>query len=186
MKASRCRMISITPRCRDLSNEAKQKLQTHRPRTIGHASRIDGMTPAALTLLVAHVKRGRGKTRVIMSGQGALERAKPIKNVALFCSRLFHVKRKNASRRSLICSWSGKTNSTSWQNRHFLWFGPGTSPIRSSFIDHAPNAKVWADFGTGAGFPRIPIACALAGTAREFIFISLKALAKRPIFCARS
>jgi tRNA uridine 5-carboxymethylaminomethyl modification enzyme len=42
-----------------LSNEAKQKLQSHRPRTIGHASRIDGMTPAALTLLVAHVKRGR-------------------------------------------------------------------------------------------------------------------------------
>jgi tRNA uridine 5-carboxymethylaminomethyl modification enzyme len=42
-----------------LSNEAKQKLQTHKPRTIGHASKIDGMTPAALTLLVAHVKRGR-------------------------------------------------------------------------------------------------------------------------------
>jgi len=42
-----------------LSNEAKQKLQTHRPRTIGHASKIDGMTPAALTLLVAHLKRGR-------------------------------------------------------------------------------------------------------------------------------
>ncbi len=44
-----------------LSNEAKQKLQSHRPRTIGHASKIDGMTPAALTLLVAHVKRGRAK-----------------------------------------------------------------------------------------------------------------------------
>jgi tRNA uridine 5-carboxymethylaminomethyl modification enzyme len=42
-----------------LSNEAKQKLQMHRPRTIGHASKIDGVTPAALTLLVAHVKRGR-------------------------------------------------------------------------------------------------------------------------------
>jgi tRNA uridine 5-carboxymethylaminomethyl modification enzyme len=42
-----------------LSNETKQKLQTHRPRTIGHASKIDGMTPAALTLLVANVKRGR-------------------------------------------------------------------------------------------------------------------------------
>jgi len=42
-----------------LSNEAKQKLQTHRPRTIGHASRIDGITPAALTLLVAHVRRGK-------------------------------------------------------------------------------------------------------------------------------
>jgi tRNA uridine 5-carboxymethylaminomethyl modification enzyme len=42
-----------------LSNEMKQKLQTHRPRTIGHASRIDGVTPAALTLLAAHVRRGR-------------------------------------------------------------------------------------------------------------------------------
>ena len=44
-----------------LSNEVKQKLHAQRPRTIGHAGRIDGMTPAALTLLVAHVKRGRDK-----------------------------------------------------------------------------------------------------------------------------
>ncbi len=45
-----------------LSNEAKHKLQTLRPRTIGQAGRIDGMTPAALTLLVAHVRRkGRAK-----------------------------------------------------------------------------------------------------------------------------
>ena len=42
-----------------LSNEMKQKLQTHRPRTIGHASRIDGVTPAALTLVAAHVRRGK-------------------------------------------------------------------------------------------------------------------------------
>jgi tRNA uridine 5-carboxymethylaminomethyl modification enzyme len=42
-----------------LSNEVKQKLQMRRPRTIGHASRIDGVTPAALTLLVAHVRRGK-------------------------------------------------------------------------------------------------------------------------------
>jgi tRNA uridine 5-carboxymethylaminomethyl modification enzyme len=42
-----------------LSNEMKQKLQAHRPRTIGHAARIDGVTPAALTLLVAHVRRGK-------------------------------------------------------------------------------------------------------------------------------
>jgi len=40
-----------------LSNEARHKLQTHRPRTIGHASRIDGITPGALTLLVAHIHR---------------------------------------------------------------------------------------------------------------------------------
>jgi tRNA uridine 5-carboxymethylaminomethyl modification enzyme len=41
-----------------LSNEVRQKLQSARPRTIGQAGRIDGITPAALTLLVAHLKRG--------------------------------------------------------------------------------------------------------------------------------
>jgi tRNA uridine 5-carboxymethylaminomethyl modification enzyme len=47
-----------------LSNEVRQKLQTHRPRTVGHAGRIDGMTPAALTLLVAHLHRqDRGQDR---------------------------------------------------------------------------------------------------------------------------
>ena len=45
-----------------LSNEARQKLLKYRPRTIGHAAKLDGMTPAALTLLVATVKRGRGKS----------------------------------------------------------------------------------------------------------------------------
>jgi tRNA uridine 5-carboxymethylaminomethyl modification enzyme len=44
-----------------LSNEAKQKLSKHRPRTIGQAARIDGITPAALTLIAAHIRRGRGK-----------------------------------------------------------------------------------------------------------------------------
>ena len=47
-----------------LSNEVRNKLQTHRPRTIGHAGRIDGITPAALTLLVAHLRRqGRKLSR---------------------------------------------------------------------------------------------------------------------------
>jgi tRNA uridine 5-carboxymethylaminomethyl modification enzyme len=44
-----------------LSMEVRQKLQAIRPRTIGQAGRIDGVTPAALTLLVAHVRRGKDK-----------------------------------------------------------------------------------------------------------------------------
>jgi tRNA uridine 5-carboxymethylaminomethyl modification enzyme len=45
-----------------LSHEIRQKLQAIRPSTIGQAGRIDGMTPAALTLLAAHVRRrGRGR-----------------------------------------------------------------------------------------------------------------------------
>lgn len=40
-----------------LSNELKQKLERHRPGTISQAGRIDGMTPAALMLLLAAAKR---------------------------------------------------------------------------------------------------------------------------------
>jgi tRNA uridine 5-carboxymethylaminomethyl modification enzyme len=41
-----------------LSNEMKQKFGAQRPRTVGQAGRLDGVTPAALTLLAAHVRRG--------------------------------------------------------------------------------------------------------------------------------
>ncbi len=40
-----------------LSNEVRQKLAQHRPQTIGQASRIQGITPAAISLLLIHLKR---------------------------------------------------------------------------------------------------------------------------------
>ena len=40
-----------------LSNEVKGKLIQHQPETIGQASRISGMTPAAISLLLVHIKR---------------------------------------------------------------------------------------------------------------------------------
>jgi len=40
-----------------LSNEVCQKLIDHRPATIGQASRLSGMTPAAISLLLVHLKR---------------------------------------------------------------------------------------------------------------------------------
>jgi tRNA uridine 5-carboxymethylaminomethyl modification enzyme len=41
---------------RGLSTEVRQKLGKHRPATLAQAARIDGMTPAALLLLLAHLK----------------------------------------------------------------------------------------------------------------------------------
>lgn len=40
-----------------LSKEVQQKLSSHRPQTIGQASRISGVTPAAISLLLVHLKR---------------------------------------------------------------------------------------------------------------------------------
>ena len=43
---------------RGLSTEVQQKLNQHRPETLGQAARISGVTPAAISLLLVHLKRG--------------------------------------------------------------------------------------------------------------------------------
>ena len=52
---------------RGLSAEVQQKLNQHRPENIGQASRISGVTPAAIALLLVHLKRG---FRTPPSGEG--------------------------------------------------------------------------------------------------------------------
>ncbi|MDC7705308.1 tRNA uridine-5-carboxymethylaminomethyl(34) synthesis enzyme MnmG [Vogesella indigofera] len=46
-----------------LSKEVSQKLNQHRPETLGQASRIQGITPAAIALLLVHLKRGFSDAR---------------------------------------------------------------------------------------------------------------------------
>ncbi|WP_341676967.1 tRNA uridine-5-carboxymethylaminomethyl(34) synthesis enzyme MnmG [Niveibacterium sp. SC-1] len=48
---------------RGLSKEVQQKLGQHRPQTIGQASRIQGVTPAAISLLLIHLKKNEMLTR---------------------------------------------------------------------------------------------------------------------------
>ncbi|WP_027037540.1 tRNA uridine-5-carboxymethylaminomethyl(34) synthesis enzyme MnmG [Mesorhizobium ciceri] len=46
-----------------LSNELKQKMQARRPRSIADAQRMEGMTPAALAIIVAHVRHAESAQR---------------------------------------------------------------------------------------------------------------------------
>ncbi|MEW5904506.1 MAG: tRNA uridine-5-carboxymethylaminomethyl(34) synthesis enzyme MnmG [Pseudomonadota bacterium] len=55
---------------RALSIEAQQKLNQHKPETIGHASRISGITPADIALLLVHLKRG-GRTKAMEANDAA-------------------------------------------------------------------------------------------------------------------
>jgi tRNA uridine 5-carboxymethylaminomethyl modification enzyme len=48
-----------------LSNELREKLEVARPATLGQAARIDGMTPAALTLILAESKRRAAAARAV-------------------------------------------------------------------------------------------------------------------------
>ncbi|MER8576969.1 tRNA uridine-5-carboxymethylaminomethyl(34) synthesis enzyme MnmG [Mesorhizobium sp. M1338] len=47
-----------------LSNELKQKMQARRPRSIADAQRMEGMTPAALAIIVAHVRHAESAQRL--------------------------------------------------------------------------------------------------------------------------
>ena len=44
-----------------LSHEVRQRLARQRPETLGHASRMAGVTPAAISLLLVHLKKGRAR-----------------------------------------------------------------------------------------------------------------------------
>ena len=53
-----------------LSIEVRQKLSRHRPATVGQASRISGITPAAISLLLVHLKKGRPGLRPLSATAG--------------------------------------------------------------------------------------------------------------------
>ncbi len=51
-----------------LSQELKTKLERIRPPSVGHAERIEGMTPAAVALLLAHLRKGSNSVSVGLAG----------------------------------------------------------------------------------------------------------------------
>jgi tRNA uridine 5-carboxymethylaminomethyl modification enzyme len=51
-----------------LSIEARQKLEKNKPETLGQASRISGITPATISLLLIHLKRNHSLGRATGGG----------------------------------------------------------------------------------------------------------------------
>ena len=165
-----------------LSNEARQRLEAARPATIGQASRMDGMTPAALTLLIAHLRRKpraskassrlrpcrRGRRspwrrrlqdkRQFGAGQADLAADK---RAAL---KLCPVSRETEERLdryvALLREWQPKTNLVAPSTLPSIW----TRHVADSLqlLDLAPSGRSWIDLGSGGGFPGIVLACALA------------------------
>jgi 16S rRNA (guanine527-N7)-methyltransferase len=63
---------------------------------------------------------------------------------------------------ALVLQWQKTTNLIASSTIAEIW----TRHVADSLqlLDLAPSAKIWIDFGSGGGFPGIPIACALAQT----------------------
>jgi tRNA uridine 5-carboxymethylaminomethyl modification enzyme len=54
-----------------LSVEVRQKLAKHQPETLGQASRISGVTPAAISLLLVHMRRFRSRPSAVVGSATA-------------------------------------------------------------------------------------------------------------------
>jgi 16S rRNA (guanine527-N7)-methyltransferase len=75
-----------------------------------------------------------------------------------------------------------------WQQNQNL-IGPSTIPTiwtrhvadSLQLLEHAPQALAWADFGSGAGFPGIPIACALADKPGAMVHL-IESVGKKATF----
>jgi 16S rRNA (guanine527-N7)-methyltransferase len=61
---------------------------------------------------------------------------------------------------ALLLSWQEKFNLVAKSTLPLVWTRHVSDSLQ--LLDHAPDANVWVDYGSGAGFPGIPIACALA------------------------
>ena len=141
-----------------LSNEILTKLELIRPINLLQASRIEGVTPAAMTLLNLHIKRKR-----------LFQKEKIFYKIAMLKNRLNYdilLNKICVSRETcdllgvyydMLISWNKKINlvsrksiSTSW-NRHFL-------DSAQLWLYLPSKANKWLDFGSGAGFPGLVIA----------------------------
>ena len=175
-----------------LSMEVRQKLQTIRPRTIGQAGRIDGMTPAALTLLVAHCG---AQSRSAAVGQYG----KPPASTPMRRATLDSISPPTESGRRCSVTVSRET----WERlEHFVdlllkWQAIDQSDRvldNSSVVDAArrrfaaarPARAECAPLdrsGSGGGSPGLVIACALAGKPGAEVHL-VESVQKKPPSCA--
>ena len=146
-------------RCRGFPTKSARSCKPTRPRTIGQAGRIDGITPAALTLLVAHVlgaPQARSRRRMSAVGEGAASgEALDLSADRARALALTPVSRETAARLDrfveLLLAWEKHTNLIARSTIPTIW----TRHVADSLqlLALAPDAKVWVDLGSGAGFP---------------------------------
>jgi 16S rRNA (guanine527-N7)-methyltransferase len=80
---------------------------------------------------------------------------------------------------ALLLLWQDKFNLVAESTLPLIWTRHVSDSLQ--LLGHAPDAVVWADYGSGAGFPGIPIACALADRPGAKVHL-IESVGKKAIF----
>ena len=142
-----------------LSHEMRQRLAAARPATLGAAGRVPGVTPAALTALLAHVRKTEHR-KSVRRRPGA---ARSDGAGARPSGAMFHVKHASGSRSTRPSSGNGSDASTWSRPRRCPRSGPGTFWIRRSSPPCSPTTP-WATRSTSAAAPASPAWCSRSST----------------------
>lgn len=139
-----------------LSAEVIQKLSQIQPRTLAQAGRISGVTPAALSLLLAHIKKTTMAHARRHSAESDIEKALKAGLTALNIS---------GDADALACAYAAYlTLLDKWNRTYNLTAVQAIEDMVERHILDSLAIRPWMtgthilDVGTGAGFPGIPLA----------------------------
>jgi 16S rRNA (guanine527-N7)-methyltransferase len=103
------------------------------------------------------------------SGQGAFDLAADKRRALALTPVSRETEERLKKYVDLLLLWQSRFNLVASSTLPILW----TRHIADSLqlLPLAPDAKIWVDFGSGAGFPGIPIACTLADTTGAMVHL---------------
>ncbi|CAG0909943.1 unnamed protein product [Cyprideis torosa] len=159
-----------------LSNELVQKLETIRPVNLGQAGRIEGITPAALTLILAHLRR------LAVRGGGAAKNLAQVSRETILRLSIYH---------ALLNKWQAKTNLIAPGTLPDYWTRHVADSLQLyALIRKSPGAlpHYWIDIGSGGGFPGLVLACLFAAestTDQVFSIVLVESIQKKCSFLRR-
>ena len=175
-RASRCRRTLDYAAIGGLSASCGASSSAVRPGTLAQAARIEGMTPAALTLILMRARQRAGRARVVTSAPRRSSGAS-----------MFHVKQwqRLEAHLDLLARWNPRINLVSRVDpRRRLDAGTSPTPPSSGAL-RPPGARLWLDLGSGAGFPGLVIAALAAEAAPELEVRLVESDQRKAAFLAR-